>query len=498
MKVAKNPESGTEVVEEVSKTTTTMDSDSNGAIPIPEATTAAKEKPRRRPKKKRTFHSMDSFSDLYEMTGELLGEGAYAEVRTCVRKSNGQEYAVKLVKKRPGLSRSRVFREVEIFYHCQGHKNIIQLVEFFEEDDCFHMVFEKVNGGPLLAHIEKRVQFTEQEASLIIRDLASALSFLHRKGIAHRDLKPENILCYAHDKECPVKICDFDLGSRVITNESSPELLTPVGSAEFMAPEVVEAFIGEANAYDKRCDLWSLGVVMYILLCGYPPFYGCCGSDCGWERGSFCQSCQDQLFTCIQDGSYDFPGREWSLVSEEAKDLIRHLLVKNASQRWTADMVLSHRWIRDGGPRTLLETPHIIRRNDSARDLSAFADRANAMKRLVTCHQAFSTDYSLVDLQPHEEEVACQFDFSPITPSSGSESDACCSVSPLPDPPKKEQQPASPKADGKEEAPPPRLPQTPLRVLPKKLLLGSRCAQRRCPIRATQSLDLTLESIMSH
>ena len=84
-----------------------------------------------------------------------------------------------------------------------------------------------------------------------------------------------------------------------------------------MAPEVVEAFTGvnEATTYDKRCDLWSLGVIMYILLCGYPPFYGCCGSDCGWERGEFCQNCQDQLFTCIQEGTYDFPSREWCGVT---------------------------------------------------------------------------------------------------------------------------------------------------------------------------------------
>jgi MAP kinase interacting serine/threonine kinase len=141
-----------------------------------------------------------------------------------------------------------------------------------------------VNGGPLLAHIQKRVHFTENEASLIVRDIANALKFLHHKGIAHRDLKPENILCYSENQVCPIKICDFDLGSGIVLNESSPistpELLTPVfylillylfspfillylfikiistiqkvGSAEFMAPEVVEAFIGEASPYDKR------------------------------------------------------------------------------------------------------------------------------------------------------------------------------------------------------------------------------------------------------
>lgn len=391
-------------------------------IPIPinrdHSDSSGQQQRKKRKKKKRTGSSCaaNNFSDLYQLTGQILGEGAYASVRACRNIYTGHEYAVKIIEKEPGHSRSRVFREVETFHHCQGHKNIIQLIEFVEEQDKFFLVFEKVNGGQLLAHIQKRVHFTEKEASLIIRDIASALKFLHHKGIAHRDLKPENILCYSEDQVCPLKICDFDLGSGIIfgskTPVSTPELLTPVGSAEFMAPEVVEAFIGEASTYDKRCDLWSLGVIMYILLCGYPPFYGRCGSDCGWERGEFCQACQDMLFTCIQDGVYDFPEREWTYISEDAKDLIRHLLVKDASQRYTSEMVLNHRWVSHGGPTTPLETPSIIRRNNSAKDLAAFAESANAMKRLVLHQMAFSM---VMTRTPHyeEEELAL-----PTTPSS--------------------------------------------------------------------------------
>ena len=367
---------------------------------------------RRKPRKKTGLNPASvGFSDVYDLTDEVLGEGAYASVKKCRRRTTGQEFAVKVVEKRTGLSRSRVFREVEIFYHCQGHKNIIQLVEFFEETDRFFLVFEIVKGGPLLAHIQRRVHFTENEASLIIRDITQALKFLHHKGIAHRDLKPENILCSSETSLCPVKICDFDLGSGLVMSESSPvstpELLTPVGSAEFMAPEVVEAFTGEATTYDKRCDLWSLGVIMYILLCGYPPFYGSCGSDCGWARGEFCASCQDQLFTCIQEGTYDFPDADWRYVSEDAKDLIRHLLVKDASQRYTAELVLQHPWISQGGSSTLLETPRVIRKNNSAKDLAAFAESANAMKRLVLRTQTYSNDYSSCmnrRLSSHREE----------------------------------------------------------------------------------------------
>ncbi|KAH9506671.1 MAP kinase-interacting serine/threonine-protein kinase 1 [Dermatophagoides farinae] len=342
-----------------------------------------------------------NFSDLYYLSGEVLGEGAYASVHECRSFEHDQKrYAVKVIEKgERGHSRSRVFREIEIFFKCRGHQNIIQFVEYFEDNDRFYLIFEKVEGGQLLAHIQKRIHFTEHEASQIVRDIANALKFLHSRGIAHRDLKPENILCYSESQVCPVKICDFDLGSGIIPSDSSPvstpELLTPVGSAEFMAPEVVDAFMGEASPYDKRCDLWSLGVITYILLCGYPPFYGCCGSDCGWERGEFCQSCQDQLFTCIQKGVYDFPEREWAYISEDAKDLIRHLLVKDASQRYTAEMVINHPWVQYGGPRTFLQTPKIIRRNNSAKDLAAFAESANAMKRLFF-KNLYSNSISLV------------------------------------------------------------------------------------------------------
>jgi MAP kinase interacting serine/threonine kinase len=340
---------------------------------------------------------INNFNDVYVLTDKVLGEGSSACVYEGKNKLTNQPVAVKIIKKRHGLRRSRVFREIEMFYHCQKHTNIIQLLEYFEESDKFYLVFEKAEGGPLLAHIQKRIHFTENEASQIIKNLAEALKFMHQRGIAHRDLKPENILCHSDSRLCPVKICDFDLGSGVIFSHSSspvstPELLTPVGSAEFMAPELVDALKGEATSYDKRCDLWSLGVIIYILLCGYPPFYGCCGSDCGWERGEFCESCQDQLFVSIQDGLYDFPEREWSGVSDEAKDLIRHLLVKDASQRYTSEMVLNHPWVKHGGPRwtNFLETPSVIRRNNSAKDLATFAENANYVKRLVLQHETSS------------------------------------------------------------------------------------------------------------
>ncbi|NIG59764.1 MAP kinase-interacting serine/threonine-protein kinase 1 [Pontoporia blainvillei] len=170
-----------------------------------------------------------------------------------------------IIEKHAGHSRSRVFREVETLYQCQGNKNILELIEFFEDDTRFYLVFEKLQGGSILTHIQKQKQFNEREASRVVQDVAAALDFLHTKGIAHRDLKPENILCESPEKsgnkkrawrrghlrtnpqvissslkkrkhDCqvsPVKICDFDLGSGVKLNNSctpitTPELTTPV------------------------------------------------------------------------------------------------------------------------------------------------------------------------------------------------------------------------------------------------------------------------------
>ena len=166
----------------------------------------------------------------------------------------------------------------------------------------------------------------------------------------------------------PVKICDFDLGSGVVVNSkdvspiTTPELQTPVGSAEFMAPEVVDVWQDQAWSYDKRCDLWSLGIILYILLCGYPPFYGHCGQDCGWEQGEVCKECQDQLFERIQDGEFVFISEDWARISVEAKDLIQHLLVKDPFQRYSAAEVLQHPWVSMESPMAQLATPRILQR----------------------------------------------------------------------------------------------------------------------------------------
>ncbi|VDO26789.1 unnamed protein product [Onchocerca flexuosa] len=333
------------------------------------------------------------FSDFYKLMEDHLGSGAFASVKTGISLASGKEFAIKLIDKhKAGHTRSRVMHEIETFNLCKNHPNIVQLHEWFEDHDQFYLVFEKMRGGPLLDHIQRKKFFTEQEASKVTKDITTALKFLHDRGIAHRDVKPENVLCSDIDRVSPVKICDLDLASKAslpspprLTNvNSEPDLASPVGSAEFMAPEVVDAFVGDALKYDKRCDMWSLGVIVYIMICGYPPFYGeCWRENCGWDQGLACNDCQESLFKCIQRGQFDFPEPEWENVSEEAKDLICHLLVKNVHQRFTADEVLKHPWVKNGAPETKLQTPGNLFRNDSTRDVHQMQEHFNVMNRIV-------------------------------------------------------------------------------------------------------------------
>jgi len=369
---------------------------------------------RKRKKKRASSRGVKTFHDLYEPTGENLGEGSFGSVLTYKNIITNNEYAVKIISKTSGKSRAKVLKEVEIFHHTKGHENILQLIEYFEEEENFYLVFEKMEGGTLLANIEQRGHLTEQEASLVVHDIANALNFMHNKGMAHRDLKPENVLCTVKGQLVPVKICDFDLGSGIImsskdtTPVTTPELQTPVGSAEFMAPEVVDVWTDQAWSYDKRCDTWSLGIIIYIMLCGYPPFSGQCGNDCGWDRGEACQLCQDMLFNHIQHGEFEFPVEGWSHISADAKDLIQHLLVRDPHMRYSAAEVLKHPWVAMESPMVQLATPHVLSRTNSIKELEAFAENAVAVNRMILRHLSISEAFQPRKFNLNED------DFDPL------------------------------------------------------------------------------------
>jgi len=349
-------------------------------------------KKKRRKKKRSTTLVATSFKDLYTFTGEVLGEGSYGKVVTCKNVYTNLEYAVKIIEKTPGhYSRSKVLKEIDVYHLCRDHPNILHMIEYFEEEEYFYLIFEKIHGGPLLHHIQDRVYFTEAEAAEIIKSLADALRHLHKQGIAHRDLKPDNILCVNSNSPCPVKLCDFDLCSKTSIDISTPRLLTPVGSVEYMAPEVVDVFITNDYIYDdeedlsysKKCDLWSLGVIAYILLCGYVPFSGRCGNvECGWDLGENCEDCQVHLFQSIKEGQVEFHEKYWNHVSASAKDLVKKLLVTDAKDRLDALEVLNHPWIVSGGSQTTnLYTPAKLQQQVSIKDLEDFASRAMDVNR---------------------------------------------------------------------------------------------------------------------
>merc|ERR1711892_1266846 len=362
-----------------------------------------------------------TFMDLYKLTGETLGEGSYGRVETCKNVFTGMEYAVKIIEKRPGsFNRSKVLKEIEIYHLCRGQRNIIQLIEFFEEAENFYLVFEKINGGPLLKHIQERVSFTEEEASRIIKDLAEAIRHLHRQGIAHRDIKPDNVLCVNNNSPYPVKLCDFDLSSSVSIGVATPQLVTPVGSLEYMAPEVVEAFmvydyddVEEEISYNKKCDIWSLGIIMYILLCGYAPFSGNCGLDCGWEIGESCIDCQEMLFSSIKKGDVFFPEQQWGNISLQAKNLIECLLIKDSSIRLDAEQVLDHPWIVNGGCSNTLQTPTNLKRQVSVKDLEDFATRAMAVNRAIEEEDNSDKFMNTAPVDIPWKRGAISFDLSP-------------------------------------------------------------------------------------
>merc|ERR1711892_37551 len=368
-----------------------------------------------------------TFLDLYKITGETLGEGSYGRVETCKNVFTGIEYAVKIIEKRPGsYNRAKVLKEIEIYDLCRGQRSIIKLIEFFEEEENFYLVFEKINGGPLLKHIQHRVSFTEEEASRIMKDLAEAIRHLHHQGIAHRDIKPDNVLCVNNNSPCPVKLCDFDLCSSVSMEVSTPQLLTPVGSLEYMAPEVLEAFMvddyddddEEEISYNKKCDIWSLGIIMYILLCGYAPFSGNCGLDCGWERGESCKDCQEMLFTSIKDGQVVFPVQHWGKVSLQAKDLILHLLVRDSAIRLDTDQLLAHPWIVNGGSNITLQTPTNLQRQSNVKNLEYFASKVIAVKRAVEEEDKSYKGVETVPAYILKKGRAFAFDLSPLSLSS--------------------------------------------------------------------------------
>ena len=273
----------------------------------------------------------DALSDVrlkYHINPHELGHGHYGVVRKCMHRETKEWLAIKSIRKSKVGKVEVLRREIDILKEVD-HPNIIKLIEIHEDDKYLHLITELCTGGELFDRIIAKTQsaeghFSEKDAAHLIGCILDAIRYCHdEKQIVHRDLKPENFLFKTKDEESPVKIIDFGL-SRHDDTVNHGIMKTKVGTPYYVAPEVLR------REYTKSCDIWSIGVITYILLCGYPPFYG--DSD-------------NQIFDSVRTGRFDFPSPDWDNISNAAKDFICCLLRKDPSLRLTASEALAHKWI---------------------------------------------------------------------------------------------------------------------------------------------------------
>uniref|UniRef100_A0A3B3QA39 calcium/calmodulin-dependent protein kinase n=1 Tax=Paramormyrops kingsleyae TaxID=1676925 RepID=A0A3B3QA39_9TELE len=263
------------------------------------------------------------FSEEYQLFEEL-GKGAFSVVRRCMKVLSGQEYAAKIIntKKLSARDHQKLDREARI---CRllKHPNIVRLHDSISEEGHHYLIFDLVTGGELFEDIVAREYYSEADASHCIQQILEAVLHCHQMGVVHRDLKPENLLLASKSKGAAVKLADFGLAIEVEGEQQA--WFGFAGTPGYLSPEVLRK-----DPYGKAVDLWACGVILYILLVGYPPF---------WDED------QHRLYQQIKAGAYDFPSPEWDTVTPEAKDLINKMLTINPSKRITASEALKHPWI---------------------------------------------------------------------------------------------------------------------------------------------------------
>jgi len=268
-----------------------------------------------------------------------IAKGTYSKIYLVQSKTNFKVYCCKEILKSKVSDTIKFKNEINVLSKID-HPNTIRLFEIFEDDRHISLIMEHCTGGELFKKILQRTEqdqaFTEKEAAVIFKQLMSAVSYCHSQGICHRDLKPENILFANNEPNSPIKIVDFGLskifgelkplmkGNKIEKNIMSAR----VGTAYYMSPEVLQ------GNYDNKCDIWSCGVILYILLCGYPPFDG---------------ETEYEIFKAISRKKFSFPEDEWKNISDDAKDLIKHMIC-DADKRYNADNALNHQWVEKCAP----------------------------------------------------------------------------------------------------------------------------------------------------
>ncbi|XP_050736962.1 calcium/calmodulin-dependent protein kinase type 1 isoform X1 [Eriocheir sinensis] len=272
-------------------------------------------------KKEKEEGKMPSVEDKYVLK-DLLGTGAFSQVRLAeVKEDPSRVVAIKIIDKKALKGKEdSLENEIKVLRRLR-HPNIVQLMDTYEDREHVYLVIELVTGGELFDRIVEKGSYTEKDAADLIRQVLEAVDYMHEQGVVHRDLKPENLLYFSQDEDSKIMISDFGLSKM----EDSGIMATACGTPGYVAPEVLAQ-----KPYGKAVDVWSIGVIAYILLCGYPPFYD--------ENDA-------NLFAQILKGEFEFDSPYWDEISDSAKDFIRQLMCVDVERRYTCKQSLSHPWI---------------------------------------------------------------------------------------------------------------------------------------------------------
>lgn len=279
---------------------------------------------------KRTDFGYDKDFESKYVLGKLLGHGQFGYTFVATDKVSGDRIAVKRIDKNKmvlPVAVEDVKREVKILKALQGHENVVHFYNAFEDDSYVYIAMELCEGGELLDHIlaKKGSRYTEKDAAIVVRQMLKVAAQCHLHGLVHRDMKPENFLFKSMKPDSPLKATDFGLSDFIQPGKKFHDIC---GSAYYVAPEVLKRKSGPES------DVWSIGVITYILLCGRRPF---------WDKT------EDGIFKEVLKNKPDFKRKPWPNITSSAKDFIQKLLVKDPRTRLTASQALSHKWVRDGG-----------------------------------------------------------------------------------------------------------------------------------------------------
>ena len=265
------------------------------------------------------------FLENYDLL-KTIGKGGYGKVYQVKNKKTGEIRACKHLSKSCVKNLEKFEREINILIHTD-HPHIIRLYEFFESQRSLYLIMEECKGGEvfdrLIERIQKKQMYSEKDAANMFQQVISSIDYCHNNGICHRDLKPENLLFLkeGNEKNNPIKVIDFGLSQIFLDRK----LKTKVGTAYYVAPEILE------GDYNEKCDIWSAGVILYLFLSGDPPFNG---------------QNENEIYSKIAQMKFTFPDKKWKNISNEAKDLICHMICPQ-SERYNAKQVIAHPWFKN-------------------------------------------------------------------------------------------------------------------------------------------------------